>query len=296
MEQNAIREIQPTELIGPPELRRFLVRLERTRSTDDVWELWLSLMREIGLTGLDYVYATDHRNWEQAQFIRTTASSKWLDYVRKFPSIRRTSIFRRHAVHHLTPVLSGMAHFDLMDEVTDEMRLHGIASRDEIGANATIAFPLRMGDPGQAAVLTWGGPHSKEEFRDVIDRHGWTMHAASLSGHTRYTELFKAEFLTRNALTDKQIELVRLVGRGLLDKQIAHALGISFSAVRQRLSAVQAKTGAQNRAELAALAMRLGLVEDPLLRNHAADLTVFLSMSDGKTGSERLSERPHAAE
>lgn len=294
--KNTVREIQPVEMIGPPPLRHFLVRLESVETTDEVWNLLLELCHEIGLCALDYVYATDFRNWEQAQFIRTTASSKWLEYVRKFPTIRQTSVFRRHCVHYLTPVLCGPAHLELMGDVNDAMKIHGAATKSEMGMNAGIAFPLRMDDPGQAASLAWGGPQNREEFAQVIREHGWTMHAASLSAHTRYTELFKAEFIERNELTAKQRELIQLVGQGLMDKQIAHQLDISFSAVRQRLARVQAKTGVQNRAELAALAMRVGLVPDPLLRPHSADLTVFLSMSDGKTGAERMPDPARAAE
>lgn len=32
--------------------------------------------------------------------------------------------------------------------------------------------------------------------------------------------------------------------------------------------------------------MRIGLVPDPMLKTHAAELTVFLSIGDGKTGTE----------
>jgi len=42
----------------------------------------------------------------------------------------------------------------------------------------------------------------------------------------------------------------------------------------------------QNRADLAAIAARLGFVADPLLRGHGDALTVFLSTGDGKTGAE----------
>ena len=76
-----------------------------------------------------------------------------------------------------------------------------------------------------------------------------------------------------------------------MDKQIATELGVSVSAVRQRLTVVQNKTGAQNRADLAALAMRMGLISDPLLKPHAEELTVFLSTGDGKSGKEYSAER-----
>ncbi|MEC3862512.1 LuxR C-terminal-related transcriptional regulator [Mesobacterium sp. TK19101] len=294
MTNQRTRPVAGTERFIPQHLLEFLVSLETTRSTNDVWDLILELAQSLRLTVVDYVYATDFRNWEQAQFIRTTFDSTWLDYVKQFPHIRHTSNFRMHAVHKLTPIMVGPAYLDEMGDISPEKRRHVMLSA-KMGLQAGVGFPLRMGDPGQAAVLAFGGDFTRAEFDALMAEHGWTLHAAALSAHTRYTELFKAEFIERNELTEKQKELVRLVGQGLMDKQIAHELGISFSAVRQRLAAVQQKTGAQNRADLAALAMRVGLVADPLIRDHRDDLTVFLSMGDGKTGREVRPEPPATA-
>jgi DNA-binding CsgD family transcriptional regulator len=277
--------VAATETFVPARLLDFLLRLEATRTTDAVWELFLDLAHGLELTVVDYVYATDFRNWEQAQFIRTTFTSDWLERLRAYPHIRDTSNFRIHGCRYLTPLKIGPAYLPLMGEISDDKRRH-VHLAAEQGLNAGVAFPLRMGDPGHAALIAFGGSHGAEAFDALLTRHGWTLHAAALAGHARYAELFKTEFVKRNHLTPKQKELLRLVGHGMMDKQIAHALGISFSAVRQRLSSVQAKTGAQNRADLAALAARIGLVPDPLLKAHGDDLTVFVCTGDGRTGTE----------
>ncbi|MBV6636672.1 MAG: autoinducer binding domain-containing protein [Mameliella sp.] len=277
--------LKGTENFIPPKLLDFLVRLEATTTTEDVWDLIVCLADGMGLEVVDYVYATDFRNWEQAQFIRTTIDSRWFDYLRRFPHIRHTSAFRMHGCRYLTPIMVGEEYLDEMGEISEDRRRH-VRIGAEMGMRAGISIPLRMGDPGQAALITLGGDLDRADFDALLERHGWTIHAAMLSAHTRYTELFKLEFIERNQLTDKQKEMLRLVGQGLMDKQIAHELGISFSAVRQRMATVQQKTGAQNRADLAALAARAGLVSDPLLRAHGDDLTVFLCTGDGKTGTE----------
>ncbi len=167
----------------------------------------------------------------------------------------------------------------------------------DFGFRAGLAVPLRIRDPGQAPLIRLGSDFSRAEFDALLAEYGWTLHAAMLSAHARYTELIKLEFTARNQLTEKRKEMLWLVGQGLMDKQIANQLGIFFSAVRQRLSTVQTKTGAQNRADLAALAARLGLVSDPLLRGHRDDLTVFPCTGDGKTGTvvRRLGNCPSAA-
>lgn len=277
--------VSTSEKFIPPLLLDFLLALEATASTDEIWDLILDLATRLGLSVVDYVYATDYRDWEKAQFIRTTFDSTWLDHVRRFPHIRHTSAFRMHGCRFLTPLLIGLAYAGDAGSISEDKARHMRLSA-EMGMRAGVAFPLRMGDPGQAALMVFGGAFEREGFDQIVAEHGWTLHAAALSAHARYTELFKSEFIARNHLTDKQRELLTFVGQGWMDKQIAFHLGISFSAVRQRLGAVQQKTGAQNRADLAALAARIGLVPDPLLKVHDDDLTVFLSMGDERTATE----------
>ena len=293
MKQVYVRTVAGNERFVPANLRDFLISLEATSNSDDVWELLVAFADGIGLNMVEYVCATDFRDWEQAQFIRTTVDSSWIGHAQSDPDVRRLSMFRLHSVNFLTPVTMGMAYIDEIENVCPKRR-YLIECNAKFGLNAGFAIPLRMNEPGQAAHIIFGGDFTRAEFDAILDQHGWAMHAVALSAHTRYIELFKAEFCERNELTEKQTELVRLVGRGLLDKQIAHDLGISFSAVRQRLAAVQQKTGCTNRAELAALAVRIGLVPDPMLKPHAADLTVFLSMADGASGTETVHHRAAA--
>jgi DNA-binding CsgD family transcriptional regulator len=285
MIERYIRTVGQNETFIPTRLQRFLIALEASQSSEEVWQHMLELYAGLGLNSVDYVCATDFRDWQQAQFIRTTHHSSWIEHARRNPNIRKTSYFRTHAIKYLTPIIVGVEYIDVYADVSPERReIMQLAA--EMGLRAGIGIPLRMNEPGQAGIITIGGDISRTEFDAILSEHGWTIHASALSAHTRYTELFKSEFVERNRLTPKQRELIELVGRGMMDKQIAHDLEISVSTVRQRLSVVQAKTGAQNRADLAALAMRIGCVPDPLLKKHGSDLTVFLSTGDGKTGTE----------
>jgi DNA-binding CsgD family transcriptional regulator len=277
--------LRATESFLPGPLTTFLLQLERCRDTEDVWQAMLGLGGRLGTPVVDYLFATDSRNWKQAQFIRSTFPARWFDHVRRGAHLRSSCILRTHGSRYLTPVRIGEAYIPQMGPISAETRRH-ILLAAEMGLKAGVAFPLRMGDPGQAALLTFGGDFCAGDFDALLAEHGHTLHAAALSGHARYTELFKTEVITRNQLTDKQKDLLRLVGQGLMDKQIAHVLGISFSAVRQRLASVQQKTGTQNRADLAALAARAGLVPDPLLKAQGADLNVFLSIGDDPSSPE----------
>lgn len=60
------------------------------------------------------------------------------------------------------------------------------------------------------------------------------------------------------ALTPRELDIVRLVGLGLGNKEIAHRLGVSVPTVRTHLNRVYEKLGTASRVELALLAAQTG--------------------------------------
>ncbi|UYV36306.1 LuxR C-terminal-related transcriptional regulator [Rhodobacteraceae bacterium D3-12] len=113
----------------------------------------------------------------------------------------------------------------------------------------------------------------------IIRAHGWTLTTAAMAAHQRYMMHFSAEFPERNKVSAKQLELLEKIGLGLQDKQIAAELGVSISAIRQRMQTLMERTGLTARAELAALAMSMGALPDPL-HGPAADTSEILIEMD----------------
>ncbi|MFI0357961.1 response regulator [Actinomadura sp. 9N407] len=64
----------------------------------------------------------------------------------------------------------------------------------------------------------------------------------------------------REALTDRELDVVRLVARGRTNDEIAGELFVSLSTVKTHLGSVQRKLGARNRVETAAWAWESGLM------------------------------------
>jgi DNA-binding NarL/FixJ family response regulator len=60
----------------------------------------------------------------------------------------------------------------------------------------------------------------------------------------------------RTPLTPRETDIVRLVGKGLGNKEIASKLGVSVTTVRSHLNSVYDKLGPASRVELALLAAR----------------------------------------
>ncbi len=78
------------------------------------------------------------------------------------------------------------------------------------------------------------------------------LHAAILSTHSAYAR-------PRN-LTEAELETLGLVKNGLLMKEIASALGVSESAIKQRLRNARLKLNAKTGSQAAARATMLGMI------------------------------------
>lgn len=269
----------------PDLLQNFLTHLEQTTHSSDVWRLIVALGQRLGLPFVDFISASNFRDWRNTLFIRTSYDSSWLQEINDDPELRQWSYFRSHAMHYLTPIAVGI-------EFVDEYR-HIPQKRVEIlrlaathGIRAGFSIPLRISAPPQAALITFSGDLSRREMITVIKSHGWTLQAAAVSAHQRYNQHFALEFAERNHITDKQMELIGLIGRGLQDKVIADRLGISISAVRQRMNALLANTGLGSRAELAALGMSAGILPHPFNRPDA-ETDLLVEMDNAGTRMRR---------
>ena len=65
---------------------------------------------------------------------------------------------------------------------------------------------------------------------------------------------------TEVSITDAEREALRMVKEGLRVKEIAHLIGVSEGAIKQRLSNAKRKLDAKTGAQAAALASDLGLI------------------------------------
>lgn len=63
------------------------------------------------------------------------------------------------------------------------------------------------------------------------------------------------------ALTPREVQVLRLIARGRLNKEIAAELGISPRTVKFHVSSIMGKLGAGNRTEAVALAVQQGLID-----------------------------------
>ncbi len=114
------------------------------------------------------------------------------------------------------------------------------------------------------------------QFRTMIDAVGRGEAAIAPATAARIIE----EFLRRDrppdrsaggpdALTDREIDVLRLVTAGLRNKEIAAQLGISENTAKYHLRNILEKLHAESRTEVAARAVREGLLPPPEVTGQA---------------------------
>lgn len=270
----------------PELLQGFIPELETATRSLDVWRLIVVLGQRVQLPFVDFISASSYRDWKKTLFIRTSYDSRWLHEINDDPELQRWSYFRSHAMHHLTPLMVGLEFAEDYIHLP-ERRVQVLRRAAKRGLRAGFSIPLRQNAPPQSAMMTFSGDHSRREMQAIIRAHGWTLNTAALMAHQRYVGLFAQEFTEHNRITEKQLALLELIGAGHPDKIIAAELEISVSAVRQRLSALMQNTGITSRAELAALAMSLGVLPDPLNRAEQTEIDRLIEMDNVGTRVHR---------
>ena len=145
--------------------------------------------------------------------------------------------------------------------------LDGLALQDEL-AQAEVTMPLLFlsghGDIPSTVRAMRGGAVDFIEKHAPRERLVAAIRAA-LERDTRDAGRLIARAALRQRfgeLTRREIEVLREVVRGQMNKQIAATLGISERTVKLHRTAVKAKVGVQSSARLATLARDAGLFEE----------------------------------
>ncbi len=139
---------------------------------------------------------------------------------------------------------------------------------------ALEAFRNALGAPDSLQVLRTRVRHKDVSWRllestgrvmvDASGRHVALVSSRDIGGRVRRQAAEAAARAAAGtpvpALTEREVGTLRLVARGMSNKQIAEASGISPYTVKDRLQAAMRKLGTKSRVEAAAIATRRGLI------------------------------------
>ncbi|ATD31226.1 response regulator [Macrococcoides bohemicum] len=93
-----------------------------------------------------------------------------------------------------------------------------------------------------------------------VDELTETIHSV-MQGKKEYSPELLPLMLTKNPLTDKEQEILKLIGEGLTSKEISQKLFLSDGTVRNYTSIILEKLGADNRVLAWKMAKELGFID-----------------------------------
>ncbi|OWU85013.1 LuxR family transcriptional regulator [Oceanicola sp. 22II-s10i] len=149
---------------------------------------------------------------------------------------------------------------DLLRAIRDDHRDTLCVVTTVMGDDATVVAALSAGADGYllkenpAAVLT----RQLQQIGDGVPALSPSI-ARRIMEHFRYTGPAAGE---DQDLTDRETEVLALIGRGLRNAEVARDLGIAETTVAGYIKAVYRKLGISSRAEAAWHAARMGLRRD----------------------------------
>jgi two-component system, NarL family, response regulator len=149
-----------------------------------------------------------------------------------------------------------------------DMRMPKMTGDEAARAICTLDLNARL-----IALTTYGGD---EDVRRALDAgvkayltkdvlHDELLNAirAVHSGLTYLPDALAAALVVGDAsphLSDREVEVLRLVAQGLPNKQVAHALGIAEATAKNHVKNILHKLGAQDRTQAATLAIQRGII------------------------------------
>jgi DNA-binding NarL/FixJ family response regulator len=150
----------------------------------------------------------------------------------------------------------GMPGMDGLAAIADLHRRHPKVRLVVISAHDTIAVVRSAVENGACGYLT--KDTSSAELAQAV--RSVMVSGSYFSGLIARQLLLPAEPTARDELTERQIEILVLLARGLASKQIAHQLGLSSKTVDVHRSRMMARLGLRDVAGLTRYAIRMNLV------------------------------------
>ena len=249
------------ESVFPEPLIDFHTSLNFTKSEEEVFQLLSALSRQCGFDAIVYEYCPDIHAGKPDLFMRTDLPKAFEALERSAAKQSKLGYSRQHGLAKWTPTVAGYEFADLYSEYPNQVWKYRLAALVS-GLRSGFGVPLRSPDPASRAGLGFASKLPRKEFDSLFQAHRFTLYTAAWAGHIRILQHARTRS-NKPSLTGRQLSYLKLLAKGLLDKQIAHALEISHSAVRKHQYAVARRFGVERRNEIVNRAIEYGIIPNP---------------------------------
>jgi DNA-binding CsgD family transcriptional regulator len=257
-----LRNAKPFERVFPDLLTDFMTEVNFTTNAEEVFQLLLKAANQVGFFLVVYEYCHDIEAPDAQIFTRSNLPSAMIKLEKWIGGSPEASYGRRHCREKWTPGVAGHAYSDMYPHEPKYRRKLRMASFVP-GVKSGFGVPLRSPNRHSRAGLSFSGKLDREACNQVVEQHGGVLTAIAWAAHTRILQHMSEIYVPKDPLTERQIKYVRCLAEGMLDKQIAHVMDISYSGVRKHQEAVAQKLNVSRRTDIVTAARRAGILSEP---------------------------------
>jgi DNA-binding NarL/FixJ family response regulator len=156
----------------------------------------------------------------------------------------------------IMPDISGVEAIQEIKKVLPQMRILVLSSFSEeeqirkAVRSGALGYILKIANPQELVRAIWKVAKGEPVFTDSLMLDV-------------FTEEVKPEFLENEQPTARELQLLKLLGQGLTNKEIATRMFISENSVKIYVTRLLRKFHLDNRTQAALLAIRLGVIDPP---------------------------------
>ena len=115
----------------------------------------------------------------------------------------------------------------------------------------------------QAIILDYISSHPDASLRELGELLGVSRQRVHVL--LRGLDLDNAKFERHERLTQHQLDILKHVGKGLVDRQIGELMGCSAQSIRNQLQVIYAKLNVHDRRDAVQLALKKGYLTEGVL-------------------------------
>lgn len=251
------------ETVFPKALVDFHTAINFTRNEEDVFKLICDLATECGFDSVIYEYCPDIFADDPQIMMRTNLPKPFEALERSSQKNAPKGYGRQHSLEKWTPTVAGISYADYYKDYPTQVWKYRLASI-VTGFKSGFGVALRSPDTATRAGMAFASKLDRCDFEKLFYDHGWTLHSSAWAAHIRILQHAAEANSFGRPLTERQMTYLQLLAEGLLDKQIAHKMNISHSAVRKYQYALSARFEVTKRGDIIRRAIELGILKNPL--------------------------------
>lgn len=250
------------EQVFPEKLTKFHTDINFTKSEEDVFKLISDLSKSCGFDAVVYEYCADIHAENPDLMMRTDLPKAFEALERSAAKQVKKGYSRQHGLEKWTPTVGGLTYAEYYEEYPKQVWKYRLAAI-VTGFKSGFGVALRSPDEATRAGIAFASKLDRKEFEILFNKHGWTLHACAWAAHIRILQHAAEAKTVCKPLTSRQKQYLNLLAEGLLDKQIAHQMQISHSAVRKYQYTLCSRFDVTRRADIIQKAIALGILKHP---------------------------------